>query len=190
VCGNTLRRPVAGVDAAVVEWIEANVLNEEIVAAVLVEVRQRLAARTEAPNAERDELEAEAKRLRAEIDRLVMALASGAESPTIASAVNDREKRLSDVRARLEVLQVAPAVLDLEVRRLEREARTRLSDLRGLLGRNVAEGRKTLESLLTGPLTFRAVEKDDARRYLVEGAAGIGPIFTTESVPKGIRNQI
>ncbi len=45
----------------------------------------------------------------------------------------------------------APAVLDLEVRRLEREARPRLADLQELLSRNVAEARKALEALFDGP---------------------------------------
>jgi hypothetical protein len=186
VCGNTLRRPVEAVDAAVVEWIEANVLSEEVIAAALAEVRTRLAARSEQPNLERDELEAEAKRLRVELDRLVGALASGVESATIVTVIGEREKRLSEVRARLQVLAVAPSVLDLEVRRLEREARSRLSNFQALLGRNVTEGRKALEALFNGPLRFTATQTDDGRRYLVEGAAAVGSLFTTESVPNGI----
>ncbi len=91
-CKNTLRRPVAKVDAAVVEWLRAEVLTEDVIAAVLVEVRHRLAARSGQPSAERGELEAEAKRLRSEIDRLVMALASGVESPTIATVIGARAR--------------------------------------------------------------------------------------------------
>ncbi len=190
VCGNTLKRPMLDVDRAVVEWIEANVLNEEVIGAVLIEVRKRLAARTEAPNAERDELEAEAKRLRGELDRLVAALASGLESPTIAAVIGEREKRLTEVRARLEVLAVAPGVLDLEVRRLEKEARARLGDFQELLTRNVVEGRKALEALLDGPLRFTPVQTKDGRRYQISGAATVGPLCTTDCVPKGIRTPV
>lgn len=82
VCKNTLNRPMLDVDAALIEWVQPNVLSEEVIGAVPMEVRKRLAARSEQPNAERDELEAEAKRLRGEIDRLVAALASAIESPT------------------------------------------------------------------------------------------------------------
>jgi site-specific DNA recombinase len=190
VCKNTLRRPVAKVDAAVVDWLLASVLTEDVIGAVLLEVRQRIAARTEAPNAEREELETEAKRLRGELDRLVMALASGVESPTIATAIGEREKRLSEVRARLEVIAVAPSVLDLEVRRLEREARTRLADFQTLLSGNVAEGRRALEALFDGPLRFTPTQTDDGRRYLIEGTAAVGSMFTTEGVPKGIRTPV
>ena len=194
VCGNKLKRPMLGVDRAVLEWIDANVLSEEVIGAALAEVRKRLAARSAAPNVERDELEAEAKRLRAELDRLVGALASGIESPTIAATVGQREKRLAEVRARLEVLAVAPGVLELEVRRLEKEARARLSDFRGLLTRNVVEGRKALEALFDGPLRFAPVETKGGRRYEVSGdifgAAAVGAFCTTDCVPKGIRTPV
>jgi hypothetical protein len=86
-----------------------------VIAAVFTEVRKRLSALSEQPHAERDELEIEAKRLRGEIDRLVVALTSGIESPTIASVIGERERHVSEVRARLEVISVAPSVLDLEV---------------------------------------------------------------------------
>ena len=102
---------MGSVDSAVVDWIHANVLIAAVIAAVLTDVRPRIAARTEAPNAEREELETEAKRLRGEIDGLVGALASGVESPTIAGVIGEREKRLTEVRAHLEVIGVAPALL-------------------------------------------------------------------------------
>jgi site-specific DNA recombinase len=191
ICGNKLRRPVAGVDAAVVDWIRSNMLTEEIVSAALLEVRKRLAARREAPNAEREALEAEAKRLRTELDRLVMALAAGAESPTIGTAIAEREKRLAEVCARQELVAAAPAVLDLEVRRLEKEARARLGDFQKLLGHNVAEGRKALEALFDGPLRFTPSQIGEGRRFLVEGAAAGAFLFSnTESVPKGIRTPV
>ena len=123
--------------------------------------------------------------LRSELDRLVMALASGTDSPTITTAIGGREKRLTEVRARLEVIAVAPSVLDLEVRRLEKEARARLADFQALLSGNVAEGRKALEALFDGPLRFTPTETSDGRRYLIEGAAAVGSMFTTESVPNG-----
>jgi hypothetical protein len=125
--------------------------------------------------------------LRSELDRLVMALASGTDSPTITTAIGGREKRLTEVRARLEVIAVAPSVLDLEVRRLEKEARARLADFQALLTRNVAQGRKALEALFDGPLRFTETQTDDGRRFLIEGTAAVGSMFSIESVPKGIR---
>jgi site-specific DNA recombinase len=190
VCKNTLKRPMLGVDAALIEWLQVNVLSEEVIEGALTEVRQRLAARREQPHSERDDLEVEARRLRGEIDRLVAALADGVESPTIAGVIGEREKRLAEVQARLGVIAVAPSVLNLEVRRLEKEARARLADFQGLLGRNVAESRTTLEALLTGPLRFEPVQTKDGRRYQISGAAAVGLLCTTDCVPKGIRTPV
>ncbi len=54
----------------------------------------------------------------------------------------------------------------------------------------MAEGRRALEALFDGPLRFTATQTDDGRRYLIEGTAAVGSMFTTESVPKGIRTPV
>lgn len=182
VCKNTLRRPVSVVDAAVLEWIRDHVIREELIMEVLAEVRRRLSERSKQPNTERADLAAEARKLRAEIDRLVAAIAAGTASPTLGKAIEQREARLSEVNARLDVLSTAPGVIDFEVRRLEKEARTRLADLAGLIERNPTEARKALEAVFTGPLTFTRVNK----RYEIKGTAAVGTMFTTEGVPDGI----
>jgi site-specific DNA recombinase len=189
-CASSLRRPVSAVDAAVIAWIEANVLREEVIGEVLQEVRRRLEARKGTSETELAELEGEGRRLRAEIDRLVDALAAGTVSPTIARSIDEREKRLSQVQARRDVLRTAPDVLDLEVRRLEREARARLADFRALLERKPTEARKALEALLDGPLTFAAAETPGGRRYQITGKAAVGNVFTTEGDPTGIRTPV
>jgi hypothetical protein len=131
---------------------------------------------------------AEARKLRTEIDRLVEAIANGTASPTMGKAVEQREARLSEVNARLDVLKTAPSVLDLEARRLEKEARRRLGDFQALLGRNPTEARKALEALLQGPLSFAPVElPEGGKRYRIEGSATLGCAFATEGVPNGIR---
>lgn len=178
VCTNDLRRPLANVDAAVVNWLKTHILTEEMVTEALAVLRSRIAERSKAPHGERDELEAEAKRLRSEIDRLVGALASGVESATIATVIGEREKRLTEVRARIEMISVAPSVLDLEVRRLEKEARANLNDLQRLLDGNVAEGRKVLEAVFKDPMRLTATQTANGRRYLIEVAAGVGSVVT------------
>lgn len=185
VCGNSLRRPVGDVDAAVTDWIQANVLHEELCAEVLREVRQRLAQRAATSDSELTTLEAQVRTLRGELDRLVAALAAGTDSPTIVAAIAEREQRLRELRARIELVKAAPSVIDLEVRRLEKEARRRLGELRGLLGRNPKEARKALEAVCQGPLMLTPVRTDAGQRYQVEGNAAIGAVFTTEGIPLG-----
>ncbi len=102
--------------------------------------------------------------------------------------ITEREKRLADLDAHIAVARTVPSVLDLEVRRMEAEARRRLADLRGMLSRSLTEGRRALQAMLDGPLRF---EPNADRRYDIRGAlAAGGALFTTESVPRGIRTLV
>jgi hypothetical protein len=188
VCANTLRRPVADVDAAVTDWISANVLREELVVETLHEIRRRLAERARATNAEIPRLEERAATLRQELQKLGEALVATDEKPhTIVRLIADREKALHDVEARLAALIAAPGAINLETRRLEKEARRRLTELRGLLGRNPEEARTALEALLAGPLSCAPIETPEGKRYAITGKIAVGSLFTIESVPRGIR---
>lgn len=187
VCGNTLRRPVEEVDAAVLDAIRQDVLREELVVETLRQVRLRLADRAKAAMTDAPELEREARKLRAELDRLVQALASTDEKPgVVVHAIADREKQLAALNARLVAIRTAPSVVELEVRRLEREARDRLRQFRRLFEENPAEGRKALEALVDGPLRFTPVETDEGKRYQIEGTVALGNVFTTDCDPTGI----
>ena len=68
---------------------------------------------------------------------------------------------------------------------MEREARQRLDDLRGLLTRNPLEARRVFETLLDGPLVFESTETTEGRRYATRGSALLGPLLTTDSDPNG-----
>jgi hypothetical protein len=92
--------------------------------------------------------------------------------------------------AGLDALRVAPQILEGSLSGLEAEARTRLSDLHGLIKANPNEGRRVLESVLDGPLTFTPTTMaDGVKRYLVTGKTiGAMALFTTGGDPNGIRN--
>jgi len=101
----------------------------------------------------------------------VDALAAGTASPTVTEAIGQRERRLAEVRASLAATRTAPAVQGLDVKALQREARSRFADLRGMLRRTPDEARKALEAVFGGPLRFHAVDAGGGRRYLIEGTA-------------------
>jgi site-specific DNA recombinase len=182
VCKMTLRRPVAGVDAAVVRWIEENVLSEEVVIEALREVRRRLAERASTVDVERPRFEAEARKLEKEIASLVAAIASGDPPAALVQAISDKEKRRNDLLARMEAMKAAPAAVDMEAKRLEQEARRRLSDFSALLERNPEEGRRALRALLDGPMRFAAVEVAEGRRFRFEGAVKLGAIVLPDAL--------
>ena len=188
VCGNRLRRPVDSVDQAVVDWIQENVLTEEVIAATLREVRRRLAERAESQETEVPRLRTEAEELRHEIDRLSEAIATSSEKPkALVTKIDERERRLRAIRARIEALESTPGVVDLEIRRMEQEARKRMRDLKSLLDRNPTEARRALEALLDDKLTFTPIETPEGRRYQIEGPLRVqGALFTTDGVPRGV----
>ena len=112
--------------------------------------------------------------------------------------IAEREERLEMLEARLASIRTAPSVLDLEVRRLEKQARSRLEDFRELMGQNPDEARGALEALLHGPLRFTPVETPDrealpgrgrGRLEAMLAVEGIGRC-TTGGVPSGIRTRV
>ncbi|MBI2375132.1 MAG: recombinase family protein [Deltaproteobacteria bacterium] len=187
VCANSVRRPEAELNDAVVQWIKKSVLSEELIVATLDEVRRRLRSKQVQVGSEQKRLREDAAQLRIEIDRLTTALAATDAKPaSVIRAIAERESRLAEVEATLAAAEATPQIVELELRRLEREARARLEDLRGLLERNPVEGRKVLEALLVEPLTFTPTGQNQARRYEIRGRFVTGAVCGGVSVPTGI----
>jgi site-specific DNA recombinase len=178
VCPNTLRRPMEEIDAAVASWLRENVLTEDVVLATLRELRKRLAKLADAGESDLPALKTEAAGLDKQLSRLADALADSDEKPeTIMKAISKREKRLRGVRARIDALRTAPSVIDMEVRRLEREARSRLTQMQELLDLNPTKARQVIEAVLAEPLTFTPIETTDGKRYEIKGLTSFSALF-------------
>ena len=193
VCKNAVRRPVDRVDEAVIDWIEQNVLKEELIVAALDELRRRLQDRTQSSQSQVPPLETELKKLKGEVDRLTAALASSDDPPeAVVKAIVEREKKMTALKGQIQAVRATPMVLDTEVRAMEEEARRRLGEFRALLSRNPAEARKVVEAVLEAPLTFTpTTDEAGRRRYRIEGqVVGAAALFTTESDPSGIRTRV
>jgi site-specific DNA recombinase len=127
---------------------------------------------------------ARATGLKGEIRNLAALVAKGVDSPTIAEEIAEREKHLRVVQSRVDATRTAPSVLDLEIRRLEVEARKRIGDLRDLCRRRPEEARRALKALFDGPLKMTPVATPDGPRYGVEGRLASG--FILFATPTGI----
>ena len=194
VCKNSLRRPVESIDAAVIGWVEQNVLRDQIILETIAEGRRRLSS-SERGGAEREihDFETQLRKLAKEIGSLTNALLTSDTKPrAIVQAIADRESQALAAKVRLEALRAAPEVLEGSLAGLEDEARKRLADLQSLIRANPEEGRRVLESVLDGPLTFTpATEADGTRRYLITGKTiGAMALFTTGGDPNGIRTRV
>lgn len=184
VCTNTVRRPVTAIDDAVVSWIKQHVLTEALIVETLREVRRRLDERAKSSHTEAPALEAELKKVNAEIGRLANGLALGDEKPhAVIKLLAEKERHALQLKNRVEALKAAPAAVRLELDTLEAEARQRIAQFSELLGRNPVEARKAMDALLEAPLVFTPVELPEGKRYKVEGPVATGNLFVTEQEP-------
>lgn len=175
-CPSTLRREVDIVDAMVLDAVRVQVLREELLAEVLAELRARLSERATEQRAAEHDLARRVASLREEVDRLVDAAAgapAAARAPFYAR-VAERQGELSRLEDRLRAARTVPPALDLEVRRLERDARERLADLHRTAELAPGEARELLEALFPAGLVARPLETPEGRRMAIEGEADVG----------------
>ncbi|HYO95887.1 MAG TPA: hypothetical protein VER33_15315, partial [Polyangiaceae bacterium] len=157
---------------------------------VIQRVRERLDEHAAATCNAIPALEVEARALRAEIDRLVEAVAAAGQSPALIQALSEREQRLADVHGRLRAQNAARDGIRMELKRLQVGARKRFRELQGALERNPEEARQVMSALLEGgQLTATPIETENGRRFLLEGTA-VRNLLAREPVSNGVPNGI
>lgn len=187
VCTNTLRRPVAAVDRAVIAWIQEHVLSERVVRAVLRGLRAALDAAANPAASTRERLEGEARRLRGELARLAAAVAAtSAPIEALVVQLEERQRRLRAAEAQLAAAAGGGKVLALSGRRIEERARARLAELGELLGAHPAGARKVVQALLVGPLRWTPTKTPEGRRYEIRGDVALGRLVLTEKEASGV----
>ena len=113
--------------------------------------------------------------VQAECGRLADAIARGGPLEVLVERLTERQTR----RVALERELTAPRQVSAYVNphALEARLRAKLADWRGLLRRNVAEGRAVLRQLLIGPLRFTPVNETRRREYAFEGKIALDRLF-------------
>jgi len=93
----------------VVEWVERNLLREQVILEAIAEVRRRLSSKDGSGDVEIQALEGQIRKLGKEIANLTNALAtSDVMPPSIVQGIADRETHLLTAKTRLEALRAAP----------------------------------------------------------------------------------
>ncbi len=179
VCASTLRREIGAVDGAVLGWVRREVLTEEYVAAIVAEARRCVAERASTHEGELEQLERQAKKLRAEVDKFAeLALEAPADARAVFFAkVGERQKELTAIEMRLRTAKTVPAAMDLEFRRLEKDAHQRLSELQVVMEREPFEARAFMRALFPKGLRATPLDRPDGRGVLLEGVAAPGRAF-------------
>ena len=91
---------------------------------------------------EMDSMHTRIRELEGELANLTRALASGQLSPTIMAAIAEREREISEITER--VVSSSEESIKSRVENMRVTARTKLKDLRGLLGGDVTVARAAL----------------------------------------------
>jgi len=170
VCRNGLRRPVKAVDAAVVEWIRVNLLDEDMISNVVQELRERMGNRAKPETPKAPEIEAEVSQVRTEMERLSQAIVSTSDAPTmLVEMLKEREKRLGLLEEKLAQSRASPDTPAIDMANIDAIARERLRDLVAMMQRHPEAARKAIEAIVAGPLRFIPIETGQGRRYRIEG---------------------
>jgi len=175
VCSNNMVARMDALDAEVLATFRDDVCRPAV-----IEEAIRLALEELSParqNSDREQRETELAAVRQECDRLAEAIGRGGPLDALLA-------RLADRQAHRAVLEGALAARAAErpnvgtLADLEQRLRAKLADWRGLLQRNVAEGRAVLRTLLIGPLRFTPVSDGRRRGYAFEGTLALDRLLS------------
>lgn len=196
VCTASYTRPMDRVDAVVLDWLAAEVLSPERLAAAARDARAALArARTE-PDAAVVELRREEAAHVAAVDRLTAAVAEGAGAvPELARALVDRSRRLGEVRAEL-ARRAATVAAELPPEDLDARIAAVLGRVRATLAAHPERAREILAAVLVGrvrvtptgprgPLMLEAEAAPGAllRAGVAAGGVAAEPVGVADSSP-------
>jgi site-specific DNA recombinase len=173
VCPNNLLAPLHGVDEEVLATMRDDVFRPSIVEEA---IRLALADLTPArQSAGRQKLERELSTVQAECERLADAIARGGPLEVLLERLRARQARRVAIEEELSVGRTCPCYASPEG--LEERLQAKLADWRGLLTRNVQEGRAVLRTLLMTPLRFTPVNEPRRRGYAFEGTIALDRVL-------------
>jgi hypothetical protein len=98
-------------------------------------------------------------------------------------------EELIELDARIRTSRAAPGAIQLEAKRMEAEAKKRLSALREALDRNPKEASAVISAAFEGKLTATPIETPDGPRFQIEGTACLGRMLALESDPEGVNKN-
>ena len=185
VCENALVRPMDDVDQAVLGKLANEVLRTAVVDAVMQGVLEALEPRTRARQAET--YRAELASVERELARLAEAIATTGAVSALMTAITDRQAKRDELVAAI----AAADMRHVDRHAIEQKVRAKLEGWRGLLTRNVQDGRQLLREVLVGPMRF--TPEDGHFRFLGYAAMDrllSGTTCNLGSVPTGIRTRV
>jgi site-specific DNA recombinase len=142
VCKNTARIRRDDLESALLKGLQEKIMKEEVIDYVLERFEAGLLRELHGLQNKMERMNGRKLELEKEIHNLTQALAQGQLSPSIMAAIAQREKEISDITEH--VVSSNEESIKNRVGRMRVEAKAKLKDLRGLLGRDVTVARAAL----------------------------------------------
>jgi hypothetical protein len=121
------------------------------------------------------QLEADARRLRREIEKYVAAVARADDVAELVAALKQRKEQLAEVeRAQAALVSPVPRLTPFEICEMCGEQIRRFNEL---LRGDVAAARQALRKLLPAPLRLSPATADGRRTLAFEGVTTLGPLL-------------
>ena len=174
VCSNDLLAPMQLADDAVLDLMESVILQPSILTAAIDRAVSLIVG--DGSDDRRKALETEADALRAQLARLVSALADGGASDTLAAAIRERETSLRRLDQEIASLLAAPR--DFDRAKVRRELAGKTADWKALLRNSPRSGHAALRALIVDRLTFTPQGDGDQRSYAISGAGTVQPLLS------------
>lgn len=169
VCSNNFVVRMDTLDAEVLAT-----LKDDVCRPAVIEEAIRLALDELSPSRQRQSREqrvAELAALRQECDRLAEAIARGGPMEALLARLGDSQTRCATIEQ--ELRQQSAEARQIDLTGLQGRMRRKLADWRGLLQRNVQDGRDVLRALLVGPLKFTPINEERRRGYAFSGTVAL-----------------
>ncbi len=173
VCQNNLRLPQETLDSAILHALN-DVLDERVLEVAVEQALRKLReGRTALPDRRTTTLR-ELSLIESRLTHLVEAIATGDTSKAVFATLKSEEARKEVLQTQLTELADLGKIASLDAKRVARDLRERVSDVRGLLGRHVTRARQMLRKVLDGRIVCEPFEENGVRgcRYRATGSYG------------------
>lgn len=179
ICANSLSAPMARLHEAVAHAFKRDVLTPPIIEAAITRAIERHLAGSGQAATERHSILGELAKVETELGRFTEAIATGEALPTLLDTIKARERRRTDLKARLEHLEgLERAAGTWDRTKFTESLRGSLEDWRGILEGNPVPARQILRKLLIGRLTLSPTVREDGRYYEIAGQVSYGRLLT------------
>ena len=170
ICRNALQIPMDVADAAVLEAVEDELLDDDVIAEIIDGVIAELSASPDAIAKAHVRLQGELRTLDKEIGRLSTAIAKGGQLDALLEALAERERKRTLIHAELERLTLQAKLTSTERGELVEQARVQLKDWRAHLRQHVPQARQIISKLVKDRLSVTPEPRNGVNGFRVTGA--------------------